>query len=165
MLIHIHFRLQATIFDTLLITLTWKTVRTSPTVFLDLKNGNILWKLTDISFVSWDSYYIRSVCRHFEFVWAWLIILRHLRHRLKCAWASLPVGENRINTFQSVPDIQGECSFCTLIAVRGSMCLSSTNFKLFDLFIMFVFHYWWWNVGEFVGKRPQKVRIPSNTYW
>jgi len=38
MLFHIHFRLQAAIFDTLL-TLTYESVRTSPTVFLDLKNG------------------------------------------------------------------------------------------------------------------------------
>jgi len=34
-----------------------------------------------ILFVSWDPCYIRSVSRHCEYVWAWLIILRHLRHK------------------------------------------------------------------------------------
>jgi len=38
MLFHIHFRLQAAIFD-ILLTLTKESVRVSPTVFLDLKNG------------------------------------------------------------------------------------------------------------------------------
>jgi len=48
---------------------------------------------------------IRSVSRHFDFLWAWLIILRHLRHHKKCAWVSLPVGENRIKQFRSVSEI------------------------------------------------------------
>jgi len=55
---------------------------------------------------------IRSVCRHFEFVWAWLIILQHLRHHKTCAWSPLPVGENRINKFHFVPEIQG-VQLCT----------------------------------------------------
>jgi len=53
--------------------------------------------LPDISFISWNCSYIRSIGRYFEFVWARLIILRHLRHHKKWAEStSLLVGENRI---------------------------------------------------------------------
>jgi len=76
-------------------------------VFLDLKNGGFPWKFADILFVSWDPSYIRSVGRHFELLWMWLIIWRHLRHHKKCARALLPLCENRIKKFQSVPEIQG----------------------------------------------------------
>jgi len=48
---HIHFQLQAAIFD-ILLNLTYESVRTSPTVLLDLKNGGFLWKFADISIVS-----------------------------------------------------------------------------------------------------------------
>jgi len=53
MLFHIHFRLQAAIFD-ILLTLTKKSVRNSPNVFLNFTNGGFHWKFADISFVSWD---------------------------------------------------------------------------------------------------------------
>jgi len=55
--------------------------------------------------------YILSVRRDFEFVWAWLIILRDLRHQKTCDWAPLSVGQNRIKKFQSVPEIQGTAPF------------------------------------------------------
>jgi len=42
-------------------------------IFLDLNNGSCRWKFADISFVS--CILVKSgLCRHFEFVWAWLII-------------------------------------------------------------------------------------------
>jgi len=53
MLFHVHFRLHVAIFD-ILLNLTYKSVRTSPTMFLDLQNGGFPWKFADISFVSWD---------------------------------------------------------------------------------------------------------------
>jgi len=83
-LFHIHFRLQAAIVNTLL-TLTQESVRTSPTVFLDLKNGGYFWKFTDISLVLWYPE-LHLVCKpQFWFVWVKLIILRHLRyHELMC---------------------------------------------------------------------------------
>jgi len=37
-----------------------------------------------------DPSYLRSVSRHFVFLWAWLKILRHIRHHKKCASAHLP---------------------------------------------------------------------------
>jgi len=63
-----HFRLEAAIFD-LPLTQTWENIHTSSTVFLDLGNGGFRWKFADISFVSRDPSYIRSVGRRFEFVW------------------------------------------------------------------------------------------------
>jgi len=63
-----------------------RSVRTIPTVFLDLTNCGFPWKFADISFVLWDISYIWSVNRHFEYVWLWLIILRQLRHHTTCAW-------------------------------------------------------------------------------
>jgi len=107
MLFHIHFRLQAAIFD-ILLTLTLESVRTSPTVLLNLKNGGFPWKFADISFVSWDPSDIRSVSRHFELLWASLIVWWHLRDHKKCA---RPVSETRINKFQSVPKIYRGCNF------------------------------------------------------
>jgi len=66
------------------------------------RNGGYPWKFADISFVSWDPSYIRS-SRHFKLLWAWLILLRHLRHHKRCDWA---LDENRIKKFQSLPKIQ-----------------------------------------------------------
>jgi len=41
--------------------------------------------------------------RHFEFLWAWFVILQHLRHQKKSAWAPQLISENRLknsNPFQ-----------------------------------------------------------------
>jgi len=54
-------------------------------------------------------------------VWALFIIVRHLRHRKKYAWAPLPVGEHRIQKFQSVPDIQGAAAFAAPRGLRYKM--------------------------------------------
>jgi len=56
--------------------------------------------------------YSHPICNHhFEFVWAWHITLRHLRHHKKGAWAPLAVGENASKN-PSVQEIHG-CIFCT----------------------------------------------------
>jgi len=72
-------------------------VRIRPTAFLDIKNGC----LPGSSLIS-HSYCeilvtLRSVSRHFEFLRAWLIIWRHLRHHKKFARAPLPVGGKCMN--------------------------------------------------------------------
>jgi hypothetical protein len=46
-------------------------------------------------------------CRHFEFFWAWLNILRYFKTSQKSACNFLPIGENRMKNFQSVPKIRG----------------------------------------------------------
>jgi len=94
-LFHIHFRLQATIFDEPPI-LTWRVMFTIILVSEPQKQQfplEICWFLIRIV-----RCYIPSVSRHFEFVWAWLLIFRHLRYQRKCARALQPVkiSENRI---------------------------------------------------------------------
>jgi len=64
-LFYISFRLQAAIFH-ILLTLTQLSVQTSPTVFLDLKNGCFPWKFADISFVSWDPSYMTTRTQYEE---------------------------------------------------------------------------------------------------
>jgi len=72
---------------------------------LDLKT--CFWTSTMVvspgsSLISHSYREIRSVSRHFEFLWAWHIIWRHLRHHKKCARAPLQVSENCIQN--SNPD-------------------------------------------------------------
>jgi len=107
---------QTAIFDALL-TLTWENSHYSPTMFMDLNNGGFPWMFADISFVSWDPSYIRSISRHFEFLWEWLKILRHLRHHKKSAWAPPTSRWKPDIKFKSVPEIQGDAAYAGLPAV------------------------------------------------
>jgi len=43
---------------------------------------------------------------HFDFLWAWFIILRHLRHHKKCAWATSQNRVNNSNQFRRYRDLQ-----------------------------------------------------------
>jgi len=71
-----------------------------------------------ISHSYYDIYsYICCASRHFEFIWVWLIILRHIRYYNKCAWALLRVGENSIkqnfNPFRRYSGLQRLQIQCT----------------------------------------------------
>jgi len=76
--------------------------------------------------------YIRSVGRRYELLWVWLIILWRLRHQQKCAWAPLPIGEHRINKFQSVPEMQGAAAFAapTHTLQKSGRCLGLKIYTL-----------------------------------
>jgi len=76
--------------------LTWASVHNSSNVS-GPQNGGLRWTFADISVVSWDPSCIRSASRHFEVLWAWPMIILHLRHQKKRAWASLPNSEHSIN--------------------------------------------------------------------
>ena len=75
---------------------------------LDLKNGVTRRKFSS-NFRSHHPIYIRSYGRHCELLWAWLGILWNLRDKKECACACLyiPISENCMNKFLSVPEIQG----------------------------------------------------------
>ena len=63
---------------------------------------------------------VASVIVAFEFLWAWLKIVRYLRHQKKRACDQLSIGVNRMKIFQSVPEIKvGGCSFCNPHRLRN----------------------------------------------
>ena len=66
------------------------------TVLLDLTNGVICRKFSDITLESRHPIYIRSD------VWRGLLILKHQK---KCAYAPLPINENRMGKVISILDI------------------------------------------------------------
>ena len=67
-------------------------------------------KFSDITFESRHPTYIRSDGRHFVFLWAWLGLFWYLRHQIvyACGFHNRgPIGENHMEKFQSVSEIQG----------------------------------------------------------
>ena len=96
---------MAAIFD-LPVTPTSESIHICPAVLPDLKIGGTLWKVGDFTFAPRHHIYIRSDGRHFDFLWTWLKIVCYLRHQKRCACDSPPIGENRMENFLSVPEIQ-----------------------------------------------------------
>jgi len=84
-------------------TLTWKSIRISPVMMLDAKNIGIAVGISLLSRIQGKphviSYAFRLQAAIFDF--SLLILPRQKQY----AWAHLPVSENRIKKFQSVPEI------------------------------------------------------------